>query len=60
MALCDQLESSFASVQADRTRLLDALLHEALAPAVDHKDHVGEGRPDNRAPGAAALAAALH
>lgn len=60
MALCDQLEASLASAQADRTRLLDALLHEALAPAVDHKDHEGEGRADNRAPGAAALAAALH
>ncbi len=31
MALCDQLEASFASAQTDRTRLLDALLHEALA-----------------------------
>ncbi len=33
MALCDQLEASLASAQADRTRLLDALLHEALAEA---------------------------
>lgn len=33
MALCDQLEASLASAQANRTRLLDALLHEALAQA---------------------------
>ena len=33
MALCDQLEASLASAAADRARLLEALLHEALAPA---------------------------
>lgn len=33
MALCDQLESSLASTQVDRARLLDSLLHEAMAPA---------------------------
>jgi type I restriction enzyme S subunit len=32
-ALCDQLEASLGSAQADRTRLLDALLHEALSEA---------------------------
>jgi type I restriction enzyme S subunit len=33
MALCDQLEASLASAATDRARLLEALLHEALAPA---------------------------
>ena len=32
MALCDQLEASLASGETTRRRLLDALLHEALAP----------------------------
>jgi len=33
MALCDQLEASLASAATDRARLLESLLHEALAPA---------------------------
>jgi type I restriction enzyme S subunit len=33
MALCDQLEASLTAASATRRRLLDALLHEALAPA---------------------------
>lgn len=33
MALCDQLEASFASAATNRARLLEALLHEALEPA---------------------------
>jgi len=32
MALCDQLEGSLANSEATRSRLLDALLHEALTP----------------------------
>ncbi len=32
MVLCDQLEASFTKAQSDRGRLLDSLLHEALAP----------------------------
>jgi type I restriction enzyme S subunit len=31
LALCDELEGALASVEADRARLLDALLHEAAA-----------------------------
>lgn len=33
MALCDQLEASVATTQSDRSRLLDALLHEVLGNA---------------------------
>lgn len=33
MALCDRLEAALASTDTTRTRLLEALLHEALAPA---------------------------
>jgi type I restriction enzyme S subunit len=33
MALCDQLEASLAAAATDRARLLESLLHEALAPA---------------------------
>ena len=33
MAICDRLESSLASGEAHRHRLLNALLAEALAPA---------------------------
>jgi type I restriction enzyme S subunit len=33
MALSDQLEASLAAVATDRARLLESLLHEALAPA---------------------------
>ena len=33
MALCDQLESSLTTATTTRSRLLEALLHEALEPA---------------------------
>jgi type I restriction enzyme S subunit len=33
MALCDRLETALADADATRQRLLEALLHEALAPA---------------------------
>jgi type I restriction enzyme S subunit len=33
MALCDQLEASLAAAATDRARLLESLLHEAVAPA---------------------------
>jgi type I restriction enzyme S subunit len=33
MALCDQLEASLTTSETTRIRLLDALLHETLAPA---------------------------
>lgn len=33
MALCDQLEASLTTTAATRSRLLNALLHEALEPA---------------------------
>jgi len=33
MALCDQLEAALTSADTTRTRLLEALLHEALEPA---------------------------
>jgi type I restriction enzyme S subunit len=33
MALCDQLEASLAAAATDRARLLESLLHEALATA---------------------------
>jgi len=40
MALCDQLEASLANADDTRCRLLDALLHEALAPvAKTSKEH---------------------
>ena len=40
MAICDQLESSLATADDTRRRLLDALLHEALAPvAKPSKEH---------------------
>ena len=35
MALCDRLEASLATADDTRRRLLDALLHEALAPGED-------------------------
>ena len=37
MALCDQLEASLASGDATRCRLLDAMLHEALASVTDRE-----------------------
>jgi type I restriction enzyme S subunit len=33
MAVCDQLEARLSAAQEDRRRLLEAILHEALAPA---------------------------
>jgi type I restriction enzyme S subunit len=33
MALCDRLESALATTDTTRTRLLEALLHEALEPS---------------------------
>lgn len=35
MAVCDRLEASLAAGETARSRLLDALLHEALEPSVD-------------------------
>ena len=35
MALCDRLEASLAACNDTRRRLLDALLHEALAPSAE-------------------------
>ncbi|WP_439611798.1 restriction endonuclease subunit S [Reyranella sp.] len=35
MALCDRLEASLAAGETARSKLLDALLHEALEPSVD-------------------------
>jgi hypothetical protein len=32
MALCDQLETQLTTTEADSRRLLEAVLHEALAP----------------------------
>ena len=34
MALCDRLEAALATADGTRRRLLEALLHEALAPTV--------------------------
>ena len=33
MALCDRLETQLTTAQTDSRRLLEAVLHEALAPA---------------------------
>ena len=35
MALCDRLEPALTTTDTTRTRLLEALLHEALEPAID-------------------------
>jgi type I restriction enzyme S subunit len=35
MALCDQLEAHLTTTEADSRRLLEAVLHEALAPALE-------------------------
>jgi type I restriction enzyme S subunit len=35
MALCDRLEAARAEREAARGRLLDAVLHEALAPTIE-------------------------
>ena len=34
MAVCDQLEAQLTTTQTDSFRLLEAVLHEALAPAI--------------------------
>ncbi|WP_119306142.1 restriction endonuclease subunit S [Cohaesibacter haloalkalitolerans] len=38
MALCDQLETALTKTDATRTRLLEALLHEALEPPSNNKE----------------------
>ena len=35
MALCDQLETQLNTTEADSRRLLEAALHEALAPSLE-------------------------
>jgi type I restriction enzyme, S subunit len=35
MALCDQLEALLTTTEADSRRLLEAVLHEALAPVLE-------------------------
>jgi type I restriction enzyme S subunit len=35
MALCDQLEDQLNTTQTESRRLLEAVLHEALAPALE-------------------------
>ena len=40
MALCDQLEAALTKTDTTRTRLLEALLHEALEPSLINKDAV--------------------
>ncbi len=35
MALCDRLEAALTNADTTRQRLLEALLHQALAPATD-------------------------
>jgi len=35
MALCDQLEAQLTTAEADSRRLLEAVLHEALAPVLE-------------------------
>ena len=34
MALCDQLENQLTATEADSRRLLEAVLHETLSPAL--------------------------
>ena len=34
MALCDQLEAQLTTTEADSRRLLEAVLHETLSPAL--------------------------
>ncbi|MGC8202634.1 restriction endonuclease subunit S, partial [Aliiroseovarius sp. PTFE2010] len=38
MALCDQLEASLTATATTRSKLLNALLHEALEPAAETAD----------------------
>ena len=35
MAVCDQLEAQLTTTQTDSRRVLEAVLHEALAPAME-------------------------
>ncbi len=42
MALCDRLETSLDTIAATRRRLLDSLLHDALAPAEDREMEAAE------------------
>jgi type I restriction enzyme, S subunit len=42
MALCDRLEASLTTADDTRRRLLDALLHEALAPVDDREMEAAE------------------
>ena len=35
MALCDQLEAQFNTTETDSRRLLEAVLHETLSPALE-------------------------
>jgi type I restriction enzyme S subunit len=35
MALCDQLEAQLTATETDSRRLLEAVLYEALAPALE-------------------------
>jgi type I restriction enzyme S subunit len=39
MALCDQLEAQLTTTETDNRRLLEAVLHEALAPALQRFSH---------------------
>ena len=38
MALCDRLEAALTTADTTRRRLLEALLHEALAPAAGTRE----------------------
>ena len=42
MALCDRLEASLADSDTTRQRLLETLLHEALAPAAAREIEMAE------------------
>jgi type I restriction enzyme, S subunit len=35
MTLCDQLEAQLTATEADSRHLLEAVLHEALSPALE-------------------------
>jgi len=49
MVLCDQLEASLTAGESTRRRLLDALLHEALAPvATPTSEHPRAAIPDRQ------------
>jgi type I restriction enzyme, S subunit len=42
MALCDRLEASLSSADETRSRILDALLIEALEPDEEHQLEAAE------------------